>query len=444
MVRVPLLCFELMMPHMREILVAGRQSFGNMPSWSWSIAAAPRILAYPTLIIGLITLIALTVTSVVQHASSPLQALMAYDDEPTPARIHQLPTSAVLEGDSWSQGIKTQKFWNGRSSSNDASRSNLQGPLSSDPWQLPGLDIGNLPFGDAAWYSTRRGKTHRTVCVRLCDGYFWPISFATTGDNFGRDQDVCERSCGSPAKLFVYENPGQEPEDMVDVKGQPYSKMKSAFLFRSKFDASCKCNPHPWEQEAMNRHKQYAALDLQTKLKSKSPDAQEPPAAKQTKAVTGKAARAAARGSRPAPAEPVVAGRRASLELDLSSPANILASGLSGPSVRVAVLNASVTQSPNVRSQLTPGPVIVAPGLPKGRSLETALNAAIERPANMELDKVANGAAVGALPVLAEPAKVAMIISPTSRQQIMKIGATPPSSQARPSNDWRGKAFEAR
>src|SRR5690606_29512315 len=34
----------------------------------------------------------------------------------------------------------------------------------------------------------RRHGTYRTVCVRLCDGFFFPISFATTPDRFGADE----------------------------------------------------------------------------------------------------------------------------------------------------------------------------------------------------------------------------------------------------------------
>ena len=107
---------------------------------------------------------------------------------------------------------------------------------------------------------------HRTVCVRLCDGYFWPISFATSGENFERDQAVCENSCSSPAKLYVYENPGQESEQMVSLKGQPYTKLSTAFQFRTKLDQSCKCNAHPWEQEAVDRHRKYAEEAEKKKL----------------------------------------------------------------------------------------------------------------------------------------------------------------------------------
>jgi hypothetical protein len=100
--------------------------------------------------------------------------------------------------------------------------------------------------------------TYRTVCVRLCDGFFFPISFATTPENFSRDSDSCNARCGSPARLYVYPNPGGEPEQMVGLDGKPYSALKSAFLFRTNYDAACTCKAQPWSQEALARHRAFA------------------------------------------------------------------------------------------------------------------------------------------------------------------------------------------
>lgn len=50
------------------------------------------------------------------------------------------------------------------------------------------------------------GNTYRTVCVRLCDGYYWPMSYATSADNLGRDRQKCSSSCGSPARLITAEH----------------------------------------------------------------------------------------------------------------------------------------------------------------------------------------------------------------------------------------------
>lgn len=104
----------------------------------------------------------------------------------------------------------------------------------------------------------RERGTYRTVCVRLCDGYFFPISFATTPDRFAADESACRARCSSSARLYVYPNPGGEPEQMTDVRGQPYTALKTAFLFRTSYDESCTCKPHPWDQASMDRHRVYA------------------------------------------------------------------------------------------------------------------------------------------------------------------------------------------
>ncbi len=102
------------------------------------------------------------------------------------------------------------------------------------------------------------GGTYRTVCVRLCDGYYWPVSFATVKDHFARDAQTCAKSCNTAVALYHYPNPGGEPEEMVNLSGQPYKSLGTAFLYRAAYDPSCKCRPHPWEDAAIERHKGYA------------------------------------------------------------------------------------------------------------------------------------------------------------------------------------------
>jgi hypothetical protein len=101
------------------------------------------------------------------------------------------------------------------------------------------------------------GNTYRTVCVRLCDGYYWPMSYATTPAGFERERQKCESSCGSPARLYRGRT-GSEIDDMEDQNGQPYRRLKNAFLYRTQYDAACRCKAEPWSKEATDRHKMYA------------------------------------------------------------------------------------------------------------------------------------------------------------------------------------------
>jgi len=88
-------------------------------------------------------------------------------------------------------------------------------------------------------------QTVRTVCVRLSDGYFWPISYATLPDYVGNDSAACQESCRTtPVALYFYDNPGQEPEQMRNQFGEPYTALPTAFAYRDALDtspsASCK------------------------------------------------------------------------------------------------------------------------------------------------------------------------------------------------------------
>tara|TARA_R110002020_G_scaffold36426_3_gene109534 strand:+ start:893 stop:2056 length:1164 start_codon:yes stop_codon:yes gene_type:complete len=91
-------------------------------------------------------------------------------------------------------------------------------------------------------------QTVRTVCVRLSDGYFWPISYATLPDYVSNDAGMCQASCPTtPVALYFYDNPGQEPEQMRSQFGEPYTALPTAFAYRNSLDtspsASCKVAP---------------------------------------------------------------------------------------------------------------------------------------------------------------------------------------------------------
>ncbi|HEY7084105.1 MAG TPA: DUF2865 domain-containing protein [Hyphomicrobiaceae bacterium] len=103
-----------------------------------------------------------------------------------------------------------------------------------------------------------RPVTFRTVCVRLCDGYFFPISFAVGADRLEHDARVCEGRCGAQGRLFVHPNPGGSTDDLHDLSGRPYRQLRTAFLYRSAYIASCRCQPQPWDQAALDRHRAYA------------------------------------------------------------------------------------------------------------------------------------------------------------------------------------------
>jgi len=127
------------------------------------------------------------------------------------------------------------------------------------PLQMTRASTDDPAADPAADFHDGRAETYRTYCVRLCDGYYWPISFSTTPGQFERDAATCQASCGSPARLFVHRMPGGGPGTMVSLAGLPYASLKSAFLFRTRYDAQCKCHAQPWEEASKDRHRLFAA-----------------------------------------------------------------------------------------------------------------------------------------------------------------------------------------
>ncbi len=84
--------------------------------------------------------------------------------------------------------------------------------------------------------------TYRTVCVRTCDGFYFPISFATIPARFGDDEKTCKSLCpAADASLFSYRNPGEDMNAAVSINGQPYSSSPNAFKYRTEFNPSCSC-----------------------------------------------------------------------------------------------------------------------------------------------------------------------------------------------------------
>jgi hypothetical protein len=104
-------------------------------------------------------------------------------------------------------------------------------------------------------------ETYRTLCVRTCDGYYFPISFSTMRSEFARDADRCTASCGSEARLFYHPNPGGRVEDMVDLMGVGYASLPNAFRYRQSLVNDCACRPEPWSEAERRRHQSYARTE---------------------------------------------------------------------------------------------------------------------------------------------------------------------------------------
>ncbi len=133
----------------------------------------------------------------------------------------------------------------------EARRRDSQGTFGSifsseeDGGPRTGNQFGSLPFA-----------TYRTICVRLCDGYYFPVSFSTLPNHFARDQDICQQKCVAPVELYYHQNPGGGVEQAISAKSQqPYSQLRTAFRYRKELVNGCSCKeaeyqPQPGERRA--------------------------------------------------------------------------------------------------------------------------------------------------------------------------------------------------
>jgi Protein of unknown function (DUF2865) len=93
------------------------------------------------------------------------------------------------------------------------------------------------PGGDGA-----PSGTFRTVCVRACDGYYFPISYSTVQSRFADDARTCQRECpATAAELYTYRNPGEDIAQAVSLSGQSYTALPTAFQYRKEYTPTCSC-----------------------------------------------------------------------------------------------------------------------------------------------------------------------------------------------------------
>lgn len=96
-----------------------------------------------------------------------------------------------------------------------------------------------LPPGD---YPQVTGGGYRTLCVRTCDGYYFPISYSTSPTRFPEDEQTCKQLCpATEAVLYSHRNPGEDVGQAVAANGRVYKDLPNAFRYRREFNPSCSC-----------------------------------------------------------------------------------------------------------------------------------------------------------------------------------------------------------
>ncbi len=102
----------------------------------------------------------------------------------------------------------------------------------------------STPKATVAATKAYNGPAFSTYCVRETDGFYIPISYATSSAYFERDRKACETRCpGVPMDLFYHRTEGEFPEDMIATSDQrPYKDIPAAFKFHQKTTQRVQCD----------------------------------------------------------------------------------------------------------------------------------------------------------------------------------------------------------
>ncbi|MFO1148920.1 MAG: DUF2865 domain-containing protein [Alsobacter sp.] len=105
-----------------------------------------------------------------------------------------------------------------------------------DPYEQP--DIMEEP---SAPMDPLGAGAYKTLCVRKCDGYYFPISPRSTRARFETDASLCQASCPNAEVELFLQPLGQEADSAVAMDGTPYSSLPNAFRYRKAVDPGCTC-----------------------------------------------------------------------------------------------------------------------------------------------------------------------------------------------------------
>jgi len=99
---------------------------------------------------------------------------------------------------------------------------------------------GNPPWMDGpGFYEEDRPVLGQAVCVRTCDGFFFPLP-SSPRDSRAAAQ-MCQAQCPAAPTAVFYKQQGGQIEQSFSADGQPYLSLPNALSYRTNLDETCAC-----------------------------------------------------------------------------------------------------------------------------------------------------------------------------------------------------------
>jgi hypothetical protein len=107
----------------------------------------------------------------------------------------------------------------------------------------PGDSEPRDPFADEQVTDERPRGGPMAICVRDCDGGFFPITYSAKNSSLDDLNALCKAMCpGVEAKLYT-QSQWKGLDSAVSIDGEPYADHPNALKFQKSYDPSCGCKP---------------------------------------------------------------------------------------------------------------------------------------------------------------------------------------------------------
>ncbi len=121
-------------------------------------------------------------------------------------------------------------------------------------WKFRSIRASRPSAGKRAGASVTKLASRRPVCVRLCDGFFFPVSSFQGSGEIASEEATCAGLCpDAPTALYFLPAGSDKIEDAASTSGERYTALPASLRYRTTRDGACAChraiaqNPSFWQ-----------------------------------------------------------------------------------------------------------------------------------------------------------------------------------------------------